>query len=250
MPRSLMEVLDDAQKFYESKGYGKLPDPLTSESLANDKAFCDFYSKYEKAYHYYSESGYPESLIQSHLDGIDFNHPVDVVIIPAGQKHTQTQVAWGAKGNYYGTSDFSPQQMGISSQGKVFDPTFVPSHLKASQDQKIAQIRAKMLHNLEPHVDPEKFDEAFPPLPTMTQPKSAKILITDKRVRTYEAQEDVRALKSTAKEIVDTWSVPNKVTYCPGGGLQLYVNTVENEKMKQFELGIHDAPANVRFTSP
>lgn len=250
MPKTKLEVLDDAQKFYVSKGYGQLPQPLTADSLANDKVFNDFYKKYETAYQYYSTAGYPEGTIQSHMGGIDFNHSVDLVVIPAGQKHTQTQAAWGAKGNYYSTSENTPQMMGISPQGKVFDPNFVPPYLKAAHDEKINDLRAKMVAAIKTSpTDTRTYDEMFPPLPNKSQSQAPE-MITNKSVRTYEASEDVTALKSTAREIKDTWSVRGKEIHCSGGGLQLYVSPTENEKMKQFDYGVHDTPEQVRFNTP
>lgn len=246
--RSRTEILEDAQKFYVSQGYGKLPDPLTPRSLAADKKFCDFHTKFETAYQYY-EGNYPAPLITSHLNGIDFNQPVERVIIPAGQKQTQTQVAWGAKGNYYSTSDNSPQMMGISPQGKVFDPSFVPAFLKSDHDAKLDVLRAKMLQAI--GKPGGNYDQELPALPKSGAPKQdPPVLLTDKSLRTYVAQKDVVALKSTAKEVLDTWSVPGKQIQCEGGGMQLYVSHAENEKMKQHDLGAHDTPEQNTYITP
>lgn len=248
MPTKPLQILKDAQTFYVSEGYGSLPSTLTADALLADKNFCNFFDKYKTAYQYYSTSGYPEFLIQSHMKGIDFKQAVELVTIPAGQIHTQTQVAWGIQGNYYSTSKNTPEMMGISPEGAIFDPTFVPPYEKSASDEKIDQIRNKMLRTLS-YSDTTKFDEVFPSLPQKADHSAAPV-VTKKSIRSYEAESDVLALKSTAKEVKDTWSVPNKEVYCPGGGMQLYVTPEENKKMKQYDWGAHDAPDNVRFMTP
>jgi hypothetical protein len=244
MTKSRVDILGDAQVFYVSKGYGTLPVPLTPQTLAADKKFCDFHVKFERAFQYY-EGNYPDSVIQGHLNGIDFNQPVEKVIIPSGQKQTQTQVAWGAKGNYYSTSEITPEGMGISPQGKAFDPNFVPDFLKTEHDAKINALREKMLTAL--GKSGVSFDQEFPELPQMK--RTAPLILADKTCTTFEAKEDVVALKSTAKEILDTWSVPNKAIRCEGGGMQLYVSHAENKKMVQVNLGAHDKPEENTYPS-
>lgn len=248
MSKPQIEILDDAQKFYVSKGYGILPNPLTADSLAKDAKFCAFYTKFETAYQYY-EGNYPDPIILSHISGIDFNFPVEKVIIPAGQKQTQTQVAWGDKGNYYSTSDNTPEMMGISPKGKIFDPNFVPEYLKSDNNLKIDQLRKKILAAI--GKSGTIFNDQFPERPKLQASQQDKTpLITNKSLKTYEAQEDITALKSTAKEIVDTWSVPGEQINCQGGGMQLYVSHTENAKMKQHDFGVHDTPEkNTYMTS-
>lgn len=249
MPKSQSDILEDAKNFYVSKGYGNLLDPINGESLANDKSFSTFYIKYEKAFKYY-EGNYPDGVIQGHLGGIDFNGPVELVKIPIGQRHTQTQVAWGPKGNYYSTSQNTPEMMGIAPKGKIFDPNFVPGYLQKSHDEKIEQMKIKMMNSL---FQGQSYDKVFPTLPQKkgkgAQSTPPTPSIVEKSLRTYESNEEVTALKSTSKEINDTWSVPNQTIHCQGGGLQLYVSHSENMKMKQVEYGKHDNPEQVTFKS-
>ena len=159
MPKSRPEILKEAQHFYESRGYGHLPEPLTPEVLAKDSKFTTFHTKYERAYGYYAKS-FPDALITSHLNGIDFNQPVELVIIPAGQKHLQIQVAWGAKGSYYSTSEHGPEALGISDKGKAFHPQIVPGWKQAEHTEKQEKIITQSSRTL------GHLTDAFPRLPS------------------------------------------------------------------------------------
>jgi hypothetical protein len=169
MAKSKLEILDMAQKFYVAKGYGLLPSPLTPKSLAADKKFCEFCNKYETAFQYYSKGGLHEDRIDSQLGGIDFNHPVERVVIPKGQTHTQIQAAWGAKGNYYGTSEETAPMLGISDQAKMFQQQFRPSYQKSEHDSKIEGLRSKMLDTV--RASGRNYNEIFPELPGSPETK-------------------------------------------------------------------------------
>lgn len=246
--KSKTGIVMDAMSFYESQGYGKLPTPATPSALKEDKNFCDFFSKYETAYSYYSETGFPEFLIQSQMGGIDFTEDVEITVIPKGQKHTQTQSAWGAKGNYYSDSTHSSGALGISDQGRVFDPSFVPPHLQEVHDAAIKEQQAKILETL--GLPQANFEDVFPTLPSSDSPVKPQVMITDKSIRTYEAASDVRCLKSSARAVQDTWSVPGKSIDCPGGGMQLFVSPSENAKMELNDYGVHDEPKLNNYTKP
>jgi hypothetical protein len=240
MPKDRIQILNDAMEHYVTKGYGSLPNPLTPQALASDTKFNDFQTKFERAYNYYSQS-FADQFIGSHLNGIDFNHPVDMVTLPAGQRHVQTQVAWGAKGSYYSTSDFSEGAIGISDKARMFNPQYVAPWQKGERDAKIEALRASMLQAM------GKPDAA---LPQLTSSTSTKEPIAPKSKRTYEAQEEIVALKSTAAKIVDNWSLPNQVPVeCAGGGMQIYVSNKENEKMKQVDFGAQDTPEENKYLS-
>jgi hypothetical protein len=246
MPAGKEEIILEAIESYSKWEYGTLPDPVDAEALANDPAFNAFSKKFETAFRYYETTGFSRSLMRDQMSGIDFNGPVDLVTIPKGQAHTQTQVAWGAKGTYYSTSHNTPEMMGISSKGKQFDPQSIPGHLKADHESRINEMRAKMMHAVGKNA--HDFDSQFPVLPPASGPaKSASVIITNKKVRTYEAGEDVIALKSTAKKVEDTWSVPDEKISCAGGGMQLFVSPAENSKMQLVNYGAHDKPQENKY---
>ncbi len=69
---------------------------------------------------FYSQQGWPQSRIDSHMAGIDFNQPVSVVNMPAGSQMSQWQTPGGPQGNYFAPSSETPGSLGISSVG--YDP--------------------------------------------------------------------------------------------------------------------------------
>ena len=72
----------------------------------------------ETAFNFYSSQGYADADIPSHLTGIDFTQPVDVVTLNKGKKVYQFQSPGAPQGNYYaGNSDVTPTQLGISPRG-------------------------------------------------------------------------------------------------------------------------------------
>lgn len=70
------------------------------------------------AFDFYKLQGFPEEDIPSHLTGIDFNKPVEVVIIKKAQIFYQFQSPGAPQGNYYADSTVvTPSQLGISPFG-------------------------------------------------------------------------------------------------------------------------------------
>ena len=191
---------EEAYHFYVSQGYDQ------TNFMQRWPAFIN---KFETAYTFYHDHGYNHDTTLAHLGGIDFEKDVVLDVIPKGQKQTQIQVAWGRKGNYFSTSDYGPEDIGIASVGRKF---------------------------IQRHVAPSPEDlKEFPPLPT--KPSNTPVPIFEKRVVTYEATEDIPCLKSTAKAIIDTWSTPDPIPI-KGGGIQLFVGN--KELMAHYEYGAHD----------
>lgn len=66
---------------------------------------------------FYLKSGYKPSRIETHLNGIDFTQPVEIVKLPQGTQVSQWQVPGASQGNYYALPGTQPQQLGISPLG-------------------------------------------------------------------------------------------------------------------------------------
>ena len=69
------------------------------------------------AQNFYARQGWPQAKIDSHMRGIDFNQPVEVVPLDSGTTVGQWQTPGGAKGNYFSSSDETPSRLGISTVG-------------------------------------------------------------------------------------------------------------------------------------
>ena len=69
---------------------------------------------------FYAAQGWPQSRIDSHMAGIDFNQPVSVQTLPEGTQLSQWQVPGGPQGNYFAPAEATPSQLGISPVG--YDP--------------------------------------------------------------------------------------------------------------------------------
>jgi RHS repeat-associated protein len=75
-------------------------------------------SRKETAFNFYKSQGFDEVDIPSHLNGIDFTQPVDVVTLNRSKKLFQYQTRGAPQGNYYTLSeDILPTHLGISPNG-------------------------------------------------------------------------------------------------------------------------------------
>lgn len=70
--------------------------------------------KQQLARDFYLKQGYSPKRVDSHLAGIDFNQPVEIVTLPKGTKVVQWQVQGAPQGNYYAFPGTTAQQLGIS----------------------------------------------------------------------------------------------------------------------------------------
>jgi hypothetical protein len=68
---------------------------------------------------YKSTTNWPDEKIASHLEGIDFNQPVDVVTLPKGTPTVQYQVPGRPTGNYFAPPGTSPESIGVNPAGRV-----------------------------------------------------------------------------------------------------------------------------------
>lgn len=70
------------------------------------------------AFDFYKEQGFDEASIPSHLNGIDFNHTVEIETLNKGKKVYQYQSHGSPQGNYYtANSKTTPSELGIGSLG-------------------------------------------------------------------------------------------------------------------------------------
>lgn len=83
-------------------------------------------AKRDVAFEFYRERGMNPGSIDSHLDGIDFRHPVDVITIRKNTVLEQFQVQGGRQGSYYSEGGVTPSQLGINPQGQVLGPDRQP----------------------------------------------------------------------------------------------------------------------------
>ena len=125
------------------------------------------------AFDFYKRNGMPEHMIDGHLDGIDFNRPVNVVQLDSGVNLQQFQIPGGNQGSYYSfpVDNASPTSLGISGNGI---------------DKSTGALVGKVQLN-------------------------------------YVTTQSIEVLQSTAKPIVDNWSVPGAAIQTMGGSPQIYV---------------------------
>ncbi|MFC5527754.1 DUF6861 domain-containing protein [Rhodanobacter ginsengisoli] len=73
--------------------------------------------KRQLARDFYLKQGYGPKRVDSHLAGIDFDKPVEVVTLPKGTLLEQWQAPRAAQGNYYSPPGTPAEQLGISPVG-------------------------------------------------------------------------------------------------------------------------------------
>ncbi len=69
---------------------------------------------------FYAKQVWPQSRIDQHMNGIDFNQPVNVTTIDSNTTMSQWQTPGGPKGNYFSPPSETPGRLGISTVG--YDP--------------------------------------------------------------------------------------------------------------------------------
>lgn len=116
----------------------------------------------ELATNFYLDQGFHPKRVPSHVGGIDFSQPVDIVTLSRGQPVAQYQVGNGV-GNYFAPIGTRAEQLGVNPTGR-------------------------------------------------------QTLI-------YAPTERVPVLRSTAAEIVDTWTVPGSAYKAEGGGTQFFTGS-------------------------
>lgn len=248
------EVLDAAIANYQRFDYGQALDPHMNPMDNAD--FRAHFNKFDKAYRYYREkANFPDFLAKSHVDGIDFNYPVTLALVAKGTRMTQMQVAWGHRGNYYSSSDFSADQIGVNPQGPGFNPLSEnpnpavaqeyrqrredhQSHLTQSEWPDLSvSTRGGAPQDRERHARARRQDFQDLPFDISEERQPTR---TTKAMRTYEAQDDMVGLCSRSKEITDTWTDPDNPRDLRGGGVQLFFSNEQNDKAKFIGYGAED----------
>ncbi len=160
-------------------------------------------SKFILAYEFYRDQGFPQAEIGSHLKGIDFNNPVEIVTMPPPKLLSQWQIpALGAKaprvGCYWMIPRAStPRSLGINPEG----PRFAPD--KGRPSSSVMMTRTQF--NFECSDD-------TPPMP---------------------------ALRSTAAPIIDDWTDKRNPRNVYGGGIQHFSRELGDyyKPTDQYQLG-------------
>lgn len=68
---------------------------------------------------FYTQTGWPAEKIASHMEGIDFAQPVQVVTLKAGTQVIQYQVPGRPTGNYFTPVGTPPDVLGFNTAGRV-----------------------------------------------------------------------------------------------------------------------------------
>jgi hypothetical protein len=89
------------------------------------------------ATNFYQKTGWPLKRIRSHLEGIDFTKPVNLVTIRRGSRVAQWQIPTRPTGNYFADLNTSPSELGINPTGRV------QSIYRAEEDTIALQSTAK-----------------------------------------------------------------------------------------------------------
>jgi len=76
-------------------------------------------SRQATAREFYKGSGWSDARIASHLKGIDFSQPVNVVTIPEGTQLVQYQVPGNPTGNYFAPVGRPAESLGVDPTGRV-----------------------------------------------------------------------------------------------------------------------------------
>jgi hypothetical protein len=115
-PRLRKEVVKPEEASTNNANVPKTRPQKTIESAKSEpaKAPLSVAQKRQLARDFYMKQRYPPWKIDSHLNGIDFNQPVEVVTLPKSTQVVQWQARGAAQGNYYAPPGTSPQQLGIS----------------------------------------------------------------------------------------------------------------------------------------
>lgn len=186
------------------KGTPKQPWPLSREELQHEaiKQLATFLQTHEKrdadmgnpknidkfvkAYRFYRAQGFDPAEIPSHLNGIDFNQPVNIITMPPPSQLAQWQIpAIGSESPRVGCywtipRETTPGGLGIMRDGPQFDP----AKGRASSRQMASRTEFTF-----------ECPDNTPPMPV---------------------------LQSTAAPIIDTWTDRNNPQAIPGGSLQYF----------------------------
>lgn len=97
--------------------------------------------KRQLARDFYLKQGYASKRIDSHLAGIDFNKPIEIVTLPKGTRVEQWQAPGGPQGNYYAPPGTPAEQLGIA-----------PSALDRASGQIVDKVSTTYVTNREVEV--------------------------------------------------------------------------------------------------
>ena len=90
---------------------------------------------------FYQDAGWSNERIANHLQGIDFNQPVDVVRVPQGSQVVQHQIPGSPVGNYFAPVGTPANGLGIYTSGRV------GTIFTATEDTTVLRSTASSVNN-------------------------------------------------------------------------------------------------------
>jgi hypothetical protein len=107
---------DAGKKKTTNKKYKNKPPTKEEINLAkkSGKTAKQIAAREKVAAHYYEKQGFDPDTIPAHLEGVDFNHPVEITKLTEGTKLKQLKIPGAPQGNYYTTPDTPANRIGIS----------------------------------------------------------------------------------------------------------------------------------------
>ena len=109
----------------------KYSTPLTSGAQQSQPATQAESNKAIATNFYKSTTDWSDEKIASHLEGIDFSQPVEVVTLPQGAPMVQYQVPGRPMGNYFAPPGTSPESIGVNPAGRVATTYFTNRNVQA-----------------------------------------------------------------------------------------------------------------------
>ncbi|WP_299180620.1 glycohydrolase toxin TNT-related protein [uncultured Chryseobacterium sp.] len=100
------------------------------------------FGKIRMAYEYYKQLGWDNSRIQSHLDGIDFTKPVELIELPKNKITSQYQAPGGKKGNYFAEPDAKATELGINPYAETSSGIVEKTKALYTTDQSIIVLKS------------------------------------------------------------------------------------------------------------
>jgi hypothetical protein len=94
----------------KAPGSSAAPERDTAQTPASRRATAEAF---------YKQTGWPDEKIASHMAGIDFSKPVDVVTLPKGTQVVQYQIPGSPTGQYFAPMGTPAESIGVNPAGRV-----------------------------------------------------------------------------------------------------------------------------------
>lgn len=114
IPQSVLDKLPESARKQIDEMKAKLDNFMATGASKVDDAAALIAKRKQDAREFYALQGFPAHKIDSHLAGIDFSKPVEVVTLPKGTTVTQYQAPGQPQGTYYANPGTPAGQLGIN----------------------------------------------------------------------------------------------------------------------------------------